>query len=183
MTTRYKTWRNLSILTLFVTGLAAAVTHCDDDDDNSGCESKCVSNYQSDLSSCENEVATCMESCSGPDDSLCMWDCEDLGIECETNLNTCLASCPCAKKMQNCILDCFDNGNDKKFDTNCMMDCSQKYVDCAGSESPYNCSTLCQANSSSCLMNCENDSTDITGYLNCRVDCHQAALSCLDSCA
>ena len=85
-----------------------AVVACGDDEseNNDSCETDCVAEYAKDAQTCEEETTSCMADCTGPDDTSCMWDCEDFEMECSTSFVVCVGRCPCAKKLVSCSQDC-----------------------------------------------------------------------------
>ncbi len=165
----------VAAMLLFVLGIAL---NCDDEVDNQTCESGCLTDYANELDSCEAEATSCMESCSSPDDTECMWECEDYEDECDLDMYMCVGGCPCADAMQDCYLDCDSN------DVDCTTDCANDYADCAGADSPYTCLvTTCQGDWYTCLWECEDSTSTMSDYLNCRGSCHTDYVSCVSDCA
>ena len=157
-------------------GLLFFFSCCDDEPSNVECEQSCVEKYAGAVDSCEENAATCMEDCSSPDDTSCMWDCEDYEFECNMAMFMCMSGCPCLEASQHCVLGCDTE------DMDCLTACSDDYVDCAGVDSAYNCVSLCSSAKTGCVWACEDISTDMSGYLDCRAECHQTFKGCLDDC-
>jgi len=155
--------------------LSLSALGCDDDESNASCERGCARDYLAAVDSCEDDATACMAGCSSPDDSSCMWDCDDLAMECDFEMIMCMSGCPCLEKVQDCATGC---GQD---DMDCYQTCSDKYLDCAGTDSAYNCINMCSPDKYSCLWDCE-DTADMSDYLDCRADCHAGYTGCLGDC-
>lgn len=144
--------------------------------DNTQCESRCADEYANDAANCEAQTAECMATCTGPEDTTCMWDCEDFEFDCAVSFNSCMARCPCADASASCILNCDSN------DTNCLSACADEYLSCAGGDSAYMCVSMCDAAKESCNWDCEDNAVTIDDYLSCREDCASDHGSCLSDC-
>lgn len=165
-------------LSLFALLLAAACNKDDaesEQEDNEVCESECVAAYAEDAPVCADRVATCLEGCTGPDDTSCVWDCDDGQLSCTISFSTCSSRCPCATDMTRCALECpYD-------DLDCLTVCSDGYQTCAGSSTPYLCGVDCDTARYLCESACDS-STDGPSYAACRRSCGDSTSTCLERC-
>lgn len=158
---------------------ALALIDCGDDaSNNQACESECVDDYTAKAPGCEQKVASCLQGCSGPDDFICISDCEDIEFDCLPLLALCAADCPCGRRVTDCARNCGASDQD------CQIGCADRYADCAGTQTdtPFLCAQMCDAQKSGCQFDCESNSPDMDGYLECRQECAAEQVSCLGEC-
>ena len=152
----------------------------DDDDksaNNLSCEQNCAGKYVKDVAACDQQTTDCLSGCAGPDDTSCIWDCEDLEMVCSNELTLCSAQCPCIEASASCILDCGESE-----DQACYTACASDYLECAGGQSPFQCIMMCESNKSSCTFDCEDTTTDMDAYITCRSACNSTHESCVELC-
>lgn len=158
--------------------LAALLSGCkkDEEQKNAECEAGCIEKEQGRIVDCEEEISSCIATCSGPEDYSCIDDCE-WEADCESaNYYICVASCDCAKEVPSCAQDCGE-------DTECLTGCTEAYLECAGDDSPYLCVTnTCDVEAYSCTYACESSSLSASDYADCRIDCAESKAACYESC-
>jgi hypothetical protein len=157
-----------------------------DSEKNADCEQDCTGDYADDIDKCEEKTVECMSDCDDPDDTSCMWDCEDYEYECSMSYNMCLGDCPCLEDVTDCIMDCGilddDDDDDDEEQMECMLECQEDYEDCAGKDSPFLCAGDCNSMKMMCTSNCEENEPNMNDYLNCRGGCHEEHGDCLNGC-
>ena len=149
-----------------------------EDPANEDCERTCAAGFAASLPGCEEQIATCLAGCTGPDDSSCVWDCETAGYSCQSDFSLCMSACPCLTGVTTCQQGC--DGTDAA----CTTDCSDSYYGCAGYDSIYLCSSSCSAARATCEWECEDTwPGDMAGYISCRQACSADEAACVTDCA
>ena len=147
----------------------------DEEKDNRECEADCVAEYAAEIEQCESDVAECLSTCDGLDDSDCTEECEDMSFDCQVDYFICVVSCPCVAEVGSCGRDCGE-------DVECATACFDGYDECAGEDSPHICATNCYVPRDECTFECDEMGYNSADFESCREACTVETASCMRDC-